>query len=40
MLLVAVLGFWWLQWQFAPAGGGPDGAAAATFKAHAHDDDD
>lgn len=36
VLLVAVLGFWWLQWQSAPAGGLLPGAAAT----HAADGDD
>jgi cytochrome b len=35
LMLVTVLGFWWLQWQSAPAQGG---TAAASAKAH--DDDD
>jgi cytochrome b len=26
LMLVAVLGFWWLQWQSAPTGGAGDGA--------------
>jgi len=26
LMLVAVLGFWWLQWQSAPSGGAGDGA--------------
>lgn len=36
LMLVAVLGFWWLQWQSAPAA---QGVAAAAAKAD-HDDDD
>jgi len=28
LMLVAVLGFWWLQWQGAPSGGAGDGANA------------
>ena len=36
LMLVAVLGFWWLQWQDAPAGGLLAGAPAA----HAAADDD
>lgn len=36
LMLVAVLGFWWLQWQSAPAA---QGATSAAAKAH-HDDDD
>lgn len=40
LLLLAVLGFWWFQWQ-APAGDGPPaGAAVAGAKAHADEDGD
>jgi cytochrome b len=40
LLLVAVLGFWWLQWQSAPTGGLASGpVASATAKAHDRDDD-
>lgn len=41
MVLVAVLGFWWLQWQSAPPGAGlADGpAAVATHKDHDGDHD-
>lgn len=39
-MLVAVLGFWWLQWQTAPSGGLEGGAAAsATAQDHDRDDD-
>jgi cytochrome b len=30
LMVAAVLGFWWLQWQGAPAGGGVADASAAT----------
>ncbi len=36
LMLVAVLGFWWLQWQSAPPAQGTTAAASAK----AHDDDD
>lgn len=46
LMLVAVLGFWWLQWQAAPgpeasqaAGAGPS-AASAWHNSHAKTDDD
>lgn len=41
LMLVGVLGFWWLQWQGAPSGaaiGTP--AASATARSHHHDRDD
>lgn len=38
LLLVAVLSFWWLQWQAAP-GGGVFGAPAATESAGREEDD-
>jgi cytochrome b len=40
LMLVAVLGFWWLQWQNAPAttGKADRPAAAAKHKAKDHDD--
>lgn len=40
LMLAAVLGFWWLQWQTAPAGAGmtEPPAAAARHKAEDHDD--
>lgn len=40
LMLAAVLGFWWLQWQGAPVGGvhaGPP-AHAAKMAGHGHDD--
>lgn len=41
LLLAAVLGFWWLQWRDAPAGGLIAGApVAAGERGGAHDDDD
>ena len=39
LMLVAVLGFWWLQWQSAPAGGFID-QPAASAQAGGHDRDD
>ena len=43
LMLVAVLGFWWLQWQAAPAAGGIAGerpvAAARSSHDSDHDDD-
>lgn len=43
LMLVAVLGFWWLQWQAAPAAGGWAGerpvAAARSSHDSDHDDD-
>jgi cytochrome b len=39
LMLVAVLGFWWLQWQDAPAGGGLAGGTAASAQVREHDDD-
>ena len=38
LMIVAVLGFWWLQWQSAPAAA--EGRSAATAGAHAKDHDD
>lgn len=38
LMLVAVLGFWWLQWQDAPAGG-TAGDLVTWSKAAGHDDD-
>ncbi len=38
LMLVAVLGFWWLQWQTAPSGGLP-GTPAASARDHERDDD-
>lgn len=41
LMLLAVMGFWWLQWQSAPAAvQAGDGIAALTQKAQGHDDDD
>ena len=41
LMLVAVLGFWWLQWQNAPAGGGWPARrrTSAQHGGHDHDDD-
>lgn len=41
LMIVAVLGFWWLQWQSAPPAGGltERPAAAATAKGQERDDD-
>jgi cytochrome b len=40
LMLLAVMGFWWLQWQSAPpAGKAGDGIAAVHQKASDHDDD-
>ncbi|GAA0753424.1 cytochrome b/b6 domain-containing protein [Ideonella azotifigens] len=39
LMLVAVLGFWALQWQSAPVAGGPDAASGFTA-GHDRDDDD
>jgi cytochrome b len=38
LMLAAVLGFWWLQWQSAPAAGAP--APASTSTRHADRDND
>ena len=40
LMLVAVLGFWWLQWQSAPGAAGASDRPAATAKHKAHSDDD
>lgn len=40
LMLAAVLGFWWLQWQTAPAAGGMAGQAAASTAKHTERDDD
>lgn len=40
LMLVAVLGFWWLQWQGAPPGGVSGGPAASAKPAAGHHDDD
>jgi len=39
VMLIAVLGFWWLQWQSAPADGGLLERPAASEKHHDDDDD-
>lgn len=39
LMLVAVLGFWWQQWQTAPAAQGPVAAAQAKHDRDHHDDD-
>ena len=38
LMLAAVLGFWWLQWQGAPSPAGLDERPAATARAHQADD--
>jgi hypothetical protein len=40
LMLAAVLGFWWLQWQQAPAGGGLAAHAAHAAERAGHDHDD
>ncbi|MBT9457456.1 MAG: cytochrome b/b6 domain-containing protein [Burkholderiaceae bacterium] len=40
LMLVAVLGFWWLQWQGAPIGGLADRPAASARSGHDEDHDD
>ncbi|MFM9917024.1 MAG: cytochrome b/b6 domain-containing protein [Rhizobacter sp.] len=40
LMLVAVLGFWWLQWQGAPHGGAQPVSAATATLASGHDRDD
>jgi cytochrome b len=40
LMLVAVLGFWTLQWKSAPAAGGIDGRPAASDRERGHHDDD
>jgi cytochrome b len=37
LMVVAVLGFWWLQWQSAPAGGSPAELPVAAAKVPHHD---
>lgn len=39
LMLVAVLGFWWLQWQGAPSSAGPDAGAVVSARAGDHDRD-
>jgi cytochrome b len=38
LMLVAVLAFWWLQWQYAPTAAGIDGHPASS-ESRAHNDD-
>jgi cytochrome b len=40
LMLVAVMGFWWLQWQTAPAAAGMSERPAATARHQAKDHDD
>jgi len=40
LMLAAVLGFWWLQWQDAPNGGALAGPEASSAKMTGHGDDD
>ena len=40
LMLAAVLGFWWLQWQGAPAADAAGGGVTAAAKAARHGDDD
>jgi cytochrome b len=40
LMLIAVLGFWWLQWQSAPGSAAPAERAVAADKAASHEDDD
>lgn len=40
LMLVAVLGFWWMQWQDAPAGSGFSGTQAVSAMLRGHDSDD
>lgn len=39
LMLAAVLGFWWLQWQGAPAGAGIAAGPAVTASMRHHDND-
>lgn len=39
LMLAAVLGFWWLQWQGAPAGAGIAAGPAVTASIRHHDND-
>ncbi|HEX2531187.1 MAG TPA: cytochrome b/b6 domain-containing protein [Burkholderiaceae bacterium] len=39
VMLVAVLGFWWWQWQNAPVGGALDAQPEVSARAHSHHDD-
>jgi cytochrome b len=38
VMLVAVLGFWWLQWESAPSGGVVQAGTPAAVKVDSHDD--
>jgi hypothetical protein len=40
LMLMAVLGFWWLQWQTAPATNGASDRPAAAAKHKGKSDDD
>ncbi len=40
LMLTAVLGFWWLQWQGAPSGGDAGNGVTVTAKAAHHGNDD
>ncbi len=40
VMLVAVLGFWWLQWQSAPTSGGEMMSDKTQYSSRGHDDDD
>ncbi|HJU71276.1 MAG TPA: cytochrome b/b6 domain-containing protein [Paucimonas sp.] len=40
LMLVAVLGFWWLQWQSAPSDGNVTSRPGISTQAYAHDQDD
>ena len=40
LLLVAVLGFWWLEWQSAAADAGASGKPAISTRSRTQDDDD
>ena len=40
LMLVAVIGFWWLQWQGAPPAGASGERPAAAAQARGHDRDD
>lgn len=39
LIVAAVLGFWWLQWQSAPTGSAAQSSETAQYGAVAHDDD-
>ncbi|CAN5235257.1 hypothetical protein BH11PSE9_BH11PSE9_29600 [soil metagenome] len=40
LMLIAVLGFWWLQWQARPVGGGLVGKTPSSLSNHGDQDDD